>query len=190
MVKRTFMEEIWINIPIFNGEYAASSLGRIKATEHYDKRGHLRKEKILSQQTGYFGLYKRVGLQYNKKSKNFFVHRLVYLAFKGTIPKGMQINHLNEDTFDNRPENLSLATPSENINYGTRNQRVSAKMTNGVKRSKQVQQSTLDGKPIKVWPSLAEIERELGFQKALISRVCRGDKWHHSAYGYIWKYVS
>lgn len=184
------MEEIWINIPIFNGEYAASSLGRIKATEHYDKRGHLRKEKILNQQTGPFGLYKRVGLYYNKKVKHFFVHTLVYLAFIGPIPKGMQINHLNEDTFDNRPENLSLATPSENINYGTRNQKVSAKLTNGAKRSKQVQQSTLDGKPIKVWPSLAEIERELGFDKTLISRVCRGDKWHHSAYGYIWKYAS
>lgn len=183
------MKEIWKKIPVFNHEYAASNLGRIKAMEHYDKRGHLRKEKLIKQQTTPHG-YKRVGLFDGKKVKYFYVHRLVYVAFIGPIPDGMQLNHLNENGFDNRPENLSLVSPSENINYGTRNQRVSDKLTNGTKRSKPIQQSTLDGKPVKYWPSLQEITRELGFDAALISRVCRGAKWHHSAYGYNWCFVS
>lgn len=44
----------------------------------------------------------------------FNAHRLVYEAFVGLIPEGMQINHKNGIKDDNRPENLEVVTASEN----------------------------------------------------------------------------
>lgn len=44
----------------------------------------------------------------------YFVHRLIWEAFNGEIPEGMQIDHINNDRTDNRLENLQLVTCSEN----------------------------------------------------------------------------
>ena len=42
-------------------------------------------------------------------------HRLVYRVYKGEIPKGMQINHINGIKDDNRIENLEIVTPRQNV---------------------------------------------------------------------------
>jgi len=44
-------------------------------------------------------------------------HRLVYRHFHGPIPGGVTINHLNGKKDDNRPENLEIATYSENLKH-------------------------------------------------------------------------
>jgi hypothetical protein len=46
--------------------------------------------------------------------------RLVWYHLHGAIPEGIQINHRNGDKHDNRPENLELATPSENSAHSYR----------------------------------------------------------------------
>lgn len=68
--------------------------------------------------------YLQVELRKDGKRKGFLVHRLVVTSFIGPIPKGMEVNHINEDKRDNRLENLELVTHKENINFGTRNERV------------------------------------------------------------------
>lgn len=45
------------------------------------------------------------------------VHRAMWEAFIGPIPKGMEINHKNLDRADNRLENLELLTHQENIQH-------------------------------------------------------------------------
>ena len=65
-------------------------------------------------------------------------HRLVYFHFNGTIPVGLTVNHKNGIKSDNRPENLELATYSEQIKHaykiGLKNQdgerNPAAKLTN------------------------------------------------------------
>ena len=44
----------------------------------------------------------------------YYVHRLVWETFKGEIPEGLQIDHINNDRTDNRLKNLQLVTCSEN----------------------------------------------------------------------------
>lgn len=44
------------------------------------------------------------------------VHRLVYETFKGEIPEGYQIDHINTIRNDNRLDNLRIVTPKENMN--------------------------------------------------------------------------
>ena len=51
----------------------------------------------------------------NRKVTSHYVHRFVWECLKGPIPKGMEINHINEDKTDNRLENLELVTQKENI---------------------------------------------------------------------------
>jgi hypothetical protein len=46
--------------------------------------------------------------------KRMKVHRAVYQMFKGEIPEGLQIDHINGDRLDNSPENLRAVTPQQN----------------------------------------------------------------------------
>lgn len=48
-----------------------------------------------------------------------YAHRWIYRAFKGEIPEGYTINHINEIKTDNRPQNLEAVTFSQNLRYGT-----------------------------------------------------------------------
>ncbi len=68
--------------------------------------------------------YIRVPL-YNDENeyKQTLVHRLVYMAHKGAIPKGMQINHKDENKTNNCIENLEVVTPKQNVLYGSANDR-------------------------------------------------------------------
>lgn len=68
--------------------------------------------------------YLRVELWKNHKGKKIYLHYVVYTSFNGPIPEGMQVNHINEIKSDNRPENLNVLTPKDNINWGTRNERM------------------------------------------------------------------
>lgn len=48
--------------------------------------------------------------------KNFLAHRLVWEAFKGEIPEGMEIDHKNGERYDNRLCNLRLCSHKDNCN--------------------------------------------------------------------------
>ena len=59
--------------------------------------------------------------------------RLVWYAVNGPIPEGMQINHINHNTSDDRISNLELVTPKENTRYRRKNKRNSSGYT-GVRK--------------------------------------------------------
>ena len=80
-----------------------------------DDQGHIWKNlKRIEHQTGeYLQVRKMIhGIRLTTGA-----HRLVYYHFKGKIPPGMTINHLNGIKTDNRPENLEIATYSENLKH-------------------------------------------------------------------------
>lgn len=180
-----FENEIWKDIPNYEGIYQASNMGRIKSLERIDALGYRLKEKILKPTINHKGYYK-VPLYKNSKVKKYSVHRLVYEAFNGQIPEGLQVNHINEIKTDNRLENLNLMTCKENINYGTGIERSAKKRING-KKSKPVLQFTLEDILIKEYPSIKQVERELGFDQSHICACCNGK--YKQAYGYKWKYA-
>lgn len=170
-------KEIWKDIKGFEGLYQVSNLGRVKSFYGL-------KEKILKPGIIHKGYYQVILCKQSIK-KIYLIHRLVYEAFNGTIPEGLQVNHINEIKADNRLENLNLMTSKENVNYGTRNERVAKKQING-KRSKPVLQFTLDNILVKEYPSIRQAERETGFASTNIVKCCKGKL--KQAYRHKWKY--
>lgn len=185
------MKEEWKNIKGYSN-YMVSNMGRVKNLNY----NHTGREKILKSSVDKIG-YMYVGLCKNGKVKYFKVHRLVAEAFYGEIPKGMQVNHINEIKTDNRLENLNLMTPKENCNWGTRNKRVAEKATNGKCSKPVLQIDKTTNEVIAEFPSLREVGRQLGFDNSTISMCCKGgyfckkrNKWVNAsqAYGFKWEF--
>lgn len=59
--------------------------------------------------------YKRVDININGKQKHIPVHRLVYDTWIEKISSGEQINHKNDNSLDNRMENLYKGSQKNNI---------------------------------------------------------------------------
>lgn len=179
--------EIWKDIPGYEGKYQASNLGNIMSLS-YHKTG---KARLLSQHPDKKG-YLSVALCLNGKMRKLRVALCVWTTFNGPIPKGMQVNHINEVKTDNRLENLNLMTPKENNNWGTRTERASKSASITLKNrkdmSKPVLQYDLQGNLIREWPSIIEVERVLGYSNSAVGACCRGRKYCHTCHGYIWRY--
>lgn len=173
-------EEIWLPIEGYEGLYEVSDMGNVRSL-NYNKTGET---KILRPAMTRFG-YLQVSLWKDGKRKMVKVHRLVATAFVPNMFGDDYVNHINEVKTDNRADNLMWCTHKENNNWGTRNQRVSEKNTNG-KRSKRVLQFTKSGEFIREWASIREVERVLGFLSETISRCCLGKQ--KSASGFVWKF--
>ncbi len=111
--------ELWKDIKGFEGKYQVSNLGRVKSIKRtiINKRGRKQsfKEKIKRPDYSQNG-YERVGLYRKDRMKHYRVAKLVYEAFVGPIPEGMEIDHCNGDNTDNRLCNIRAVSHRDNCN--------------------------------------------------------------------------
>ena len=114
----------------------------------------------------------------------------MYEAVTGyPIPEGYEINHRSEVKTENMITNLELVSHKENINYGSRNQRVAKANTNG-KCSKKVG-AFKNNELIFTFSSTQEAERK-GFCHSAVSKCCRNcfNREGNNVYkGYEWRYL-
>jgi hypothetical protein len=99
------INEIWKDIPGYEGLYQASNLGRVKRLGYYPSNGIYVDEKIRKQTTNNRG-YRTLSIYKNNIHKHCQVHRLILLAFIGQPQRGMVCFHNNGIRDDNRLENL------------------------------------------------------------------------------------
>jgi hypothetical protein len=88
----------------FEGLYAVTEDGRVWSYLTNKWR------KLAISPKGYY----TVQLSKEGKVYNFLVHRLVYETFKGEIPEGLTVDHIDGNKINNTPDNLQLLTSGEN----------------------------------------------------------------------------
>jgi HNH endonuclease domain protein len=179
------MEE-WRDIRGYEGLYQVSSFGRVKSL---DRKVFVRKRnsyRLFKGKPKYGSFenkngYHVVSLYRDGKSKRFFVHRLVACTFLSNPTNLPQVNHKDEIKTNNHVDNLEWCDAKYNTNYGNCIEKRIAP------QRKRVSQFTLFGKFIKTYESMAEIERELGYNHSAICFCCKGIM--KTAYGYKWRYA-
>ena len=176
---------------LYEGLYKVSNLGRILSL-NYRNTGKAELMNPFEDKDGYL----RVNLRKNGEYKTCKVHRLVSETFLENPENLPEVNHkdedktnnfvfLNEDgSVDKEKSNLEWKTHKDNINHGTRNERVSKTLTNG-KKSKRVLQLSLSGELIKEWPSVSECGRN-GFNSGAVAACCRGERKSHKGFRFMY----
>ena len=164
------MEEIWKPIKNFENRYRVSNFGRIYSV----KRNTIMKPSMLN---GYW----RVTLHDGSKTNGYYVHRIVAEAFIPNPQNKPLVNHIDEDRANNLVSNLEWATFSENVNYGSRNAKVSEAFSkNGISRPVMCVETGI------VYNSGKHAKRETGIDDGSINHAC-SDRCQ-TAGGFHWKF--
>lgn len=177
-------EAVWKPVVGFEGRYEVSNDGQIRSLD-YDgqiygypckKKGRLLK--LCDRGNGYLFVTMGDG----KKQYNVNVHRAVAEAFIPN-PDGLpMVNHKDRNPKNNTVENLEWCTVQYNNTY------MGCRYEAAKKRWKKVAQMS-NGKTVKIWDSLSQINREKGFSIGNISHCCNHPEKGWKAYGYEWRYV-
>jgi|SRR5882672_23115 len=167
------MEE-WRVVPNTDGRCEVSSFGRVRGVKRYPLTADLTK-------AGYPRLRLSIG---PKNAPSFYVHRLVAATFIGPIPIGYEVNHIDGNKTNNRPENLEYVTRKENIQHAINvlkrdwksprnggSQHGMSKLT----ETNVVQIREMRAKGIK----LQEIARAFGVNVPSVSLICNRKTWTH-----------
>lgn len=185
------MEEIWKDIPGFEGYYQASDLGRVKSLRRkiVDSVGHeyFVEERIMKAVFNKKIGYLRVIICKNGTRKTTTVHRIVALAHLPNPENKRTVNHKDGDKLNNCISNLEWATTTENIRHAFKQGLMRGHARYGGKNpaAKRVVQKSIDGSIIKIWPCITHAGVWVsGYKKAL----CNALKTGRPKGGYIWEY--
>lgn len=187
-------KEVWRDIPSYLGLYQASNLGRIRTYPKYVSCYNANGEDIkmtiggdvLQQMRDKQGYY-HVMLSCNGKINRCRVHRLVAMAFIPNKQGYPIVNHKDENTSNNRVDNLEWCTHQYNNTYGTA---VERRRKNKRKfHAKKIEMSTLDGVPIRIFNNFVEVEEyfQRGDLHANLIAVCKGRR--NKCMGYKWRII-
>lgn len=174
------MEEIWKEIPNFEGLYEASNLGRIRSF----------KTKKIKKQRYTVKKYLQVNL-YKKEEKTYRVHRLIAETFIKNFNNFPEINHKDGNKQNNCVDNLEWITTYDNIQHaiknGLYNNKKNKRNKRNNKKERKIIQYNLDGKLLKEWNNISEIMKELNIKNnSHIYECCKGKR--KKCYNSIWKY--
>lgn len=128
LINKSFIGEIWKDIPDYDGLYQVSNLGRVRSLDRTVKSSYGAVQNIKGKIIKYKNSrgYACVSLSKNGIVKYMRVHRLVALVFIPNPHNYPQINHKDCNPYNNQSENLEWCTQKYNNNYGSHNIKLSA----------------------------------------------------------------
>lgn len=176
------MNEIWKDIPEFEGIYQVSNMGRIKSLLRKSYSGRMLKERLLSPTPDTKG-YVRVTLHKNKKAFHKSVHRIVAEVFiDGDI--SLQVNHIDGIKTNNVYTNLEWCTNKENsdhaYNTGLKNKEI-------LNKAFKIRSIKLDTEQEQNHYSINQAAKDLNLYPSNILNVLKG-KFKQSG-GYMFEYL-
>lgn len=172
------MEEIWKDVPQFEGLYQVSNLGRVKSFRKSAKFGgqseYILKPSLMN--NGYFA----ITCYGNGKRIKMPLHRLVASVFlQNPDPDNCNcVNHKDEDRNNNAASNLEWCTYKYNNNYGTARKRIDDTI------SFVVEQYDANNNLIAIYRSARTAASIIGISKAQINAWIRTGE---QAKGCYWK---
>ena len=181
------MQEIWKDIPNYEGIYQVSNLGNVKSLDKIvnsaikNNSKVKRTGKILKQHNK--NGYMQVTLIHNNKRKYYNVHRLVALTFIPNPENKPQVNHKDENKLNNCVDNLEWCTAKYNCNYGKRNSKIYN--STSFKRVK-IELYDLQGNFIASFKSMIEASKFYGCNISTIYKYCNNSL---KSKDYIWRYA-
>ena len=169
-----FMQEIWKDIPNYEGYYQVSNLGRVKSTPH----SKYKKSKILKNipRNGYLSVI----LCDEKSKKNVFVHRLVAQCFVPNPENKPIVNHIDGNKSNPCAYNLEWCTYKENTQHAIMN----GLMFNCKSHYQVIYQFDQNGIIVNAWDSVKSASENLNISQRGIYNCVLG--YIKTYKGYIW----
>ena len=171
-------KQIWKDIPGFEGKYQVNQVGQVRSL-NYNRTGKVRRLSPGLITNGYL----QVGLYKDSKCKLYLVHRLVAQTFIPNPNNYSEVNHKDENKANNTVWNLEWCCRNYNMNYGTRNKRVSE-----VHR-KPIIMLDMNNNILACFYSLQDASEYVGKPRDNdnVGACARGRK--KTAFGYKWAYI-
>lgn len=157
--------EVWKTHPLF-ADYEGSNYGRIRAKERFTTYNWGRGKKNIRPIQRRWApkvLHQHKAFNYlaiNINESTYFSHRFLCECWYGMAP-GMQVNHKNEDKYDNRPaENLEWVTAKGNMTANNINKR--AATSRKIKLGWPIYVYLVGTKMVKITETMKEMAEYLG----------------------------
>lgn len=162
----------WKVIPGYENLYEVSNHGKIA---RIDKGFRLLRQRLNGRG------YPQVNLSKEGVLYTVAVHRLVAEAFVPNPNHYTEVNHLDENKQNNNASNLEWCTRKHNVNYGSRTEKQSRKISKPV-----VGYSSVG---VVRFPSGIAAAKALSVKSSSCISACRKGK-RKTAYGYRWRYAN
>lgn len=172
--------EIWRDVQGFEGRYMVSNYGRVKSLFAVNTNNSSKiQEFILSpRQCGQKkAKYLAVILHNGDKKRQVRIHRLVAEAFIPNPNNYTEINHKDENKYNNHVENLEWCSRSYNVNYGTRNEK------SAQKTRKPIMAIDNNGNEVMRFDSILAAAKHIGRHESTLSHAIADNK---TVCGYKW----
>lgn len=180
------MQEIWKDIPGYEGVYQINTYGTVKSLDRYVKHSKggpkLIKGKVISSKIDKG--YHRVKLCKDGSRKYYAVHRLVALTFIDNPHNLPVINHIDGNKLNNHISNLEWCTISENTQHA---------YNTGLCDEVRIKVSESRKKPVRCittgeeFSSIQEAAEHYGIHDVSITYCCKGKT--KSAGKLRWEYI-
>lgn len=173
--------EIWKDIPEYQGLYKASNLGRIMSTQFHGQPDC----RILKETTNKQGYrFVKIRIWKNHFSESLAVHRLVAKTFIPNPENKPQVDHIDTNPSNNTVTNLRWVTLLENQRNPITNKRLRKNMINMNKQKIGPKASALkkrravlfnDGTNIIKYNSLCDASRQTNISVSSIYKYCNSN---------------
>lgn len=170
------MEEIWKDIPGYEGLYQASNLGNIKSLRY----------NIILKPGKDKGGYLRVCLTDNNKKRNTLkVHRIIAITYLG-YQKYKCVNHIDFNRANNVLINLEWVTQKENCNHSKCNRKKQV-LSNEHKEKllKANRIKVIDTKTGIIYESINDASIKLNIKKSTLTHYLIGSRKNKTALRYL-----